>query len=324
MSAPPRLSLLLMGYQQRATVEQAVASCLAQTGAPLQIVLSDDASTDGSYEAMARLAAAYRGPHRVQLNRNPRNLGIGGHFNRLVELADGELLVLAAGDDVSLPQRCERIAAAWEAAGRRPDLVAHPLIDLDADGVRHGTIAVDDLARWDLARWVRERPRVVGAGHAWTRRLDERFGPLDPAIAYEDQVHALRALLGGGAITLDEPLVAYRRGGTSASARPASAEAVRARLQLQNRRHLAEAEQLLQDARTAGAEAVLAPALLPELARQRAFAAQLAAAGWAEAWRALRAHPQAPLAWRLRKAWAVRMAALAAWRHRRARAGAQT
>ena len=319
MEAPaqPQLSLLLLVYQQRSTVEAAVAACLAQRGAPIEIVLSDDASTDGSFEAMQALAAGYRGAHRVLLNRNPVNLGIGAHLNRLVALSSGALLVVAAGDDESLPQRCEVLAAAWDAAARQPDLLASPLLDMAADGSLHGTLAVDDLAQWDLQRWLLQRPQVVGAGHAWTRRSFERFGELAAGIAYEDQVMGFRALAGGGAITLPEALVKYRRGGTSAKALPQTADAVRERLRLQNRRHLAEVEQLRRDAVTAGVQATVHPALQAEWDRQRCLSDLLAADGWAAAWASLTRAGALPWAWRLRKLLAVQAAGLTAWKYRR-------
>ena len=313
----PRLSLLLLVYNQAATVEQAVNSCLAQQGEPIELLLSDDASTDHSFALMQRLAADYHGPHLVRLNRNPHNLGIGAHLNRLVALSQGELLVVAAGDDASLPQRCQRLAQAWEAAGRRPDLLASPLVDMAADGSLHGLVVVDDLGQWDLARWLRERPHVIGAGHAWTRRAFERFGPLHPHIAYEDQVMGFRALAGGGALTLPEPLVNYRRGGTSAKALPQTAEAVRERLRVQNRRHLAEVEQLRRDAVVAGLAAQVHPALQAEWERQRCLQALLAGQGWAAGWAAARQADTLPWGWRLRKLLAVQGATLTAWRYRR-------
>ena len=313
----PRLSLLLLVYNQAATVEQAVNSCLAQQGEPIELLLSDDASTDHSFALMQRLAADYHGPHLVRLNRNPHNLGIGAHLNRLVALSHGELLVVAAGDDASLPQRCQRLAQAWEAAGRRPDLLASPLVDMAADGSVHGLVAVDDLAQWDLARWLRERPHVIGAGHAWTRRAFERFGPLHPHIAYEDQVMGFRAMAGGGALTLPEPLVHYRRGGTSAKGRPHTAEGVRERMRVQNQRHLAEVEQLRRDAEVAGLAAQVHPALQAEWDRQRCLHALLAAEGLAEALAAAAAFPALSWHWRLRKLMAVQAAGLTAWNHRR-------
>ena len=52
---------------------------------------------------MQAAVAGYRGPHRIVLNRNPANLGIGAHLSQLVAMSRGELLFVAAGDDVSLP-----------------------------------------------------------------------------------------------------------------------------------------------------------------------------------------------------------------------------
>lgn len=314
---PARLSLMLMVYNQRDTVAAAAASCLAQQGPPIDILLSDDASTDGSGEVLAALAADYRGPHHVRLNRNPVNLGIGAHFNRMVALTQGELLVVAAGDDESLPHRCERLRQVWDAAGRQPDLIASPLWDVDAQGQVHGRIEVDPLADWTLARWLTQRPKVIGAGHAWTRRAFERFGPFDPGIAYEDQVMTLRALLGGGALTLDEPLVRYRRGGTSAKALPSTATAVRQRLRVQNDRHLAEVEQLRRDAERAGEGARVDAVLQAEWRRQACLRDLLHSAGWASGAAAALRHPGVAWGWRLRKLLAVRCAGLTAFKYRR-------
>src|SRR4051794_36683637 len=121
--APARISVLLLACNQAATARAAAESVLAQTGAPLEIVLSDDASSDHTFAVLEEVAAAYRGPHRVRARRNPVNLGIGAHYNRLLEETEGELLVTAAGDDLSLPHRVERLAAAWDASGRRADLI---------------------------------------------------------------------------------------------------------------------------------------------------------------------------------------------------------
>ena len=64
-AAFPNVSLLVLTYQQRALLDGAVASAFAQDCEPIEIVLSDDGSKDGSYERLLELAAAYRGPHRV-------------------------------------------------------------------------------------------------------------------------------------------------------------------------------------------------------------------------------------------------------------------
>ena len=66
---------------------------------------------------MQEMAAAYRGPHRVILNRNPRNLGITAHVDRIMELTSGGFVVQNAGDDVSVPERTERWSPPGSARG---------------------------------------------------------------------------------------------------------------------------------------------------------------------------------------------------------------
>ena len=267
--------MLLIAYRQQHTVADAVAGALAQSWSPLEIVISDDASDDGTWAAIERAVAGYDGPHRLVLNRNPVNLGIGAHLSKLVELSRGELLFVTAGDDVSLPERVARTMAAWEATGRRADLIASPLVDIDDAGTVHGELRPSDLATWrSAADWVARQPYVVGAGQAWTRRLFERFGPLPAGTVAEDLILTFRAIVSGGALTLDEPLVRYRRGGLSRRRRALAPRQVRDRM-LRNAQHsLVELPQMLADAARAGVLDEAGPLLRTRLERERHIAAQ--------------------------------------------------
>ena len=297
----PRISLLLLACNQQASARAAAESCLAQTGEPLEIVLSDDASTDDTFAELQRAAEAYRGPHRVRAQRNPGNLGIGAHYNRLLAETSGALLVTAAGDDFSLPHRVQRLTAAWDATGGRADLLASHFTDMAPDGQLGATVVTDDLASLTLEGWCRRRPYTVGATHGFTRRMMERFGPFIADVWYEDRVMTLRALSGGGAVTVPEPLVHYRRGGTSRWPRAHSGEQLVGWVRTQNRRVLAELNQHLEDARLAGVEPAVAAALAPTLAREQYLAAMLDARDAAQRWQACRAATGLPAGWRLRK-----------------------
>lgn len=298
----PRVSLLLLGYNQQRFIEEAALACLAQRSEPIDIVFSDDASTDSTFAVLQSVAAAYRGPHAVLVRRNETNLGIADHYNRLLEVAHGDLLVSAAGDDVSQPDRVARLLQAWDATGGAADLVASHVVDIDAEGVAHGVLRIDDLARWrGVADWARGRPHVIGASHAFTRRLMRRFGPIDAALHYEDQIIAFRAIASGGAVTVDAPLVRYRRGGLSS--RPAfESDDQRRDWQMQRlRREIAEREQLMRDAVVVGCEVVVAAAL-EDSRRRQDYLLQLYGAGSAALrWRALRQAVQVPAVWRVRK-----------------------
>ena len=269
--------MLLIAYRQVDTVAAAIAGALAQTYPALEILVSDDASDDGTWAEIEAALADYRGPHRIVRNRNPINLGIGAHLSQLVAMSQGELIFIAAGDDVSMPQRCERTVAAWLAHQRRPDLIASALIDIDARGHRHGTVRPSDLAAWrSAADWIARQPHVIGAGQAWTRRVFDRFGPLPAGTVAEDLIMVFRAVVSGGAITLDEALVQYRRGGLSQRRRALHASQVSAKLASNARHSLVELPCLLRDAALAGVSEQVAPGLQKQLARERHVASQLA------------------------------------------------
>jgi GT2 family glycosyltransferase len=301
-AVPPRASLLLLAYNQAATVQEAALACLAQDCEPLEIVFSDDASGDDTFAILQDVAARYHGPHRVQVRRNERNLGIGAHYNALMEVASGELLITAAGDDVSLRQRVARLLLAWDATQGRADLVASHVFDVDDQGRARGVLRIDDLSRWrSVADWARQRPYIIGAGHAFTRRMMQRFGPLHPGLAYEDQIMVFRAIAAGGAVTVDEPLVQYRRGGTSGRQRFDSPAEMLAWEQRRRDRERTEAEQLMSDAATVGCESLVRQALQFTVLRRDTLDRLHAVRSLAARVTVLRGAAGLPWGWRLKK-----------------------
>jgi glycosyltransferase involved in cell wall biosynthesis len=298
----PRASMIVLAYNQEATVRDAVASCLAQECEPIEIILSDDFSTDSTYTILQEMAAAYRGPHRVWARRSERNLGIGEHYNQLVDAASGELLVTAAGDDLSRPSRVARLLAAWDATGGKVDLIASHVNDLDDDGKLHGVMRVDDLSVYrGVDDWSRKRPYIIGAGHAFTRRMMKRFGPMDAGVFYEDQIMVFRAIASGGAATVDEALVDYRRGGTSRRPIFDSMSHMKRWTTRQYNRSLAEIRQLMKDAQVAGCEALMREHVKMDLAKITYQLAIHASTTSDERWAAYHAASPLSVSWRLRK-----------------------
>jgi len=212
----PLATLYVAAYNQERFVGDAIQGAFAQTYQPLQIVLSDDASTDATFAVMRQMAASYAGPHAVVLNRNARNLGIPAHVDRIMEISDGALIVQNAGDDVSLPQRVERLVEVWR-AGRGGILAIHSAkYRIDDDGAVLGRqvdrTPIDGHSPLDLLTC---RPSVSGASMAWDRRVFDHFGPLGTTPIFEDYPICLRAATLGDVVYLDEPLLHYRLGGLS-------------------------------------------------------------------------------------------------------------
>src|SRR6266849_9203349 len=115
----PLLTFAIAALNQERFIREAVDAAFAQTYSPLEIILSDDCSEDRPFEIMCEMAKVYRGPHRIVLNRNPIRRSIGVHINRIMEVSQGELILAAAGDDISLPQRAQSTYEAWESSGRK-------------------------------------------------------------------------------------------------------------------------------------------------------------------------------------------------------------
>jgi glycosyltransferase involved in cell wall biosynthesis len=83
---------------QRDFIARAVRSALAQEVEGLEILVADNQSDDGTWEALQPFAG-----QGVRLHPNPANLGLFGNFNRCLELAQSPYLRLLSGDDVLAP-----------------------------------------------------------------------------------------------------------------------------------------------------------------------------------------------------------------------------
>ncbi len=212
-----KVTILFLTFNQENFVKESALSCLAQIGDPLEIIFSDDCSTDNTFAILQEATQNYNGPHQVVLRQNMHNLGIADHYNTLVKLAKGDLLITAAGDDFSYPNRAQTLLNVWLSSGCKLDLIASHARAFTYGGQdKNQLVKVDQLARWNgPADWCKKRPYVVGATHAFTKRIWTEFGDIASEALYEDQIITLRALCLGGALTVQTPLLNYRAGGIS-------------------------------------------------------------------------------------------------------------
>ncbi len=75
----PLVTFTLFAYNHEKYIrEKAVEGALAQTYTPLEIILSDDCSTDRTFEIIQEIAKSYTGKHQLVINRNKKNLGLAG------------------------------------------------------------------------------------------------------------------------------------------------------------------------------------------------------------------------------------------------------
>jgi glycosyltransferase involved in cell wall biosynthesis len=106
----PLVTFALFAYNQERYIREAVDGAFSQTYEPLEIILSDDCSTDQTCKIMQEMAAGYDGPHKMRVLWNEVNLGSAGYINSIVASANGHIVCSAAGDDISVQQRTEILA----------------------------------------------------------------------------------------------------------------------------------------------------------------------------------------------------------------------
>jgi succinoglycan biosynthesis protein ExoO len=119
----PLVSVIMANYNGADHVAGAVRSVLNQSLASLELILSDDGSTDGGLER-ARAAAGPDERLRI-LEGGPRS-GPGAARNRAIRAARGEWIAVVDSDDFIHRERLERLLAAAERDGA--DIVADDLL----------------------------------------------------------------------------------------------------------------------------------------------------------------------------------------------------
>lgn len=207
----PLVTFALFAYNQEKYIHEAIAGAFAQTYSPLEIILSDDGSSDRTFEIMREMAEAYRGPHAVKLNRNIVNLGLIDHINKIFEMASGDLIVAAAGDDISLPSRTSRLVDAYGETGGNAMLLHSSVSKIDENGENLGVLQPPVITeKMNLDKIALSSALYIGATGAWNKNLYHDFGPLKFKQAYEDLTLGFRAALSNSMVYIDEPLVKYR------------------------------------------------------------------------------------------------------------------
>ncbi len=149
----PRVSICVPAYNHGRFLRAAIESALAQTWADLEVVVSDNCSTDETSDVVRAFAGR---DTRVRYEPAPAHLGMAENFNRCLALARGEYVKYLCADDI-LEARCvERLVAALELHGAVLVACARYLVDESSHAIR-------SVARFAERDW-------AGPGHEAARR----------------------------------------------------------------------------------------------------------------------------------------------------------
>lgn len=212
----PLVTFALLSYNQEKYIREAVEAALAQDYPNLEIIISDDCSTDGTVEQARLVVADYKGPHRVSLRSTKSNCGPFRHVLDVAAIANGKVLVLAAGDDISKITRVSRLAKAWTAGDVWGMSSRYDTIDAFGN-VTGVNLRTEELfsPEFDLRRYFKDDNDISivhGATSAYSIELFRKISAFDaPWILAEDGTLSLIInFLGKKIIHLDESLVNYR------------------------------------------------------------------------------------------------------------------
>jgi teichuronic acid biosynthesis glycosyltransferase TuaG len=106
MSDGPLVSVIMSAYNGADLIGESIDSVLAQTYDPIELVVVDDCSTDGTPEVVEAYAKQH--PDRIRLERKSDRRGPCRRRNDALDLARGELIAWLDQDDLWLPEKTER------------------------------------------------------------------------------------------------------------------------------------------------------------------------------------------------------------------------
>lgn len=112
-------SVLMVSFNHEPYIEEALQSILNQTVPPFEVVLVDDASTDGTWSIVEKFAPRF-GP-RMRAFRNESNIGLSQNIAKVKSLFKGNVISWCSGDDMLNSRTIELVNQAYEASGANPE-----------------------------------------------------------------------------------------------------------------------------------------------------------------------------------------------------------
>lgn len=128
--ARPLVSVVIPSYNHARFLEATIGSVVAQTYRPLELVVVDDGSSDGSVELLRKLFTDIELDKAVLLEQP--NRGAHAAIMRGIEASSGELVAILNSDDFYHPERFERLLP--QLLGGRHDLVFSGVQFVDTNG----------------------------------------------------------------------------------------------------------------------------------------------------------------------------------------------
>ncbi|HKY31765.1 MAG TPA: glycosyltransferase family 2 protein [Candidatus Polarisedimenticolia bacterium] len=212
MAGPLTVSVIVPAHDAEPFLEATLASCVSQTLPPLEVIVVDDASRDGT----ARTAAAFGPPVKVMAGRG---LGVSAARNDGVAAASGEVIAFCDHDDLWEPDKLRRQAEVFQADQGAAMVFTQAVVDDPGAPAGAGTRTIpfiadpeaflrrahEELAHWNFV--------PLSAAAVRASALAGLQGPFDPRYALSEDWDLWLRLARrhpAGLRYIPEPLTRYR------------------------------------------------------------------------------------------------------------------
>lgn len=205
-----KISVCLLTYNHAHLIESTIASVLTQTLTDFELIISDDCSTDKTWDCILVLAAT---DSRIKPVRTPRNIGMAANANYAVAHSSGSYIALLHHDDIYRHDMLEK----WSNSLLRfppAAFVFNPYGVYESSYVYQETMPGECLdGMWLLNRYLLPRWGCIVRGTAMIRRsawdqvggMRERFGLLADVDLW------MRLSMGWQVAYVAEPLITVRQ-----------------------------------------------------------------------------------------------------------------
>ncbi|WP_017714785.1 glycosyltransferase [Kamptonema formosum] len=217
IASNPKVSVIVTVYNLAFFISEALDSVLTQDYDNFEVVVADDASTDGSQEIIKEYLIKY--PNKIKLILNESNQGVTANSNTAFFACSGELIAILDGDDIYLPGK---IKAQVEKFVQDPEVVLCYHATEIFDSATNKTIYVTNQ---NPREYTDSAEEIIARGGILTcavmvRRSACPPGGFDTRLRdTQDWVFLTEVALKGKVARIDRVLCRYRKHGRGASDR---------------------------------------------------------------------------------------------------------
>ncbi len=203
------VSIIIPVYNDLATLPATLDSILQQTYRPLELIIVDDASMDGSFAFAKAYSQQHQKPNiAFAIQRNHVNMGAGVTRNRALELATGRYIAFLDADDLWKPEKIAKQVEVLKSSNRSICYTAYEIFEKDF----RQPIAIQTISP-ELNFEKLHKTNYLGNLTGIYDAVAIGKIPIPNMRKRQDWAMWLDVLkVGGAAIGIQEPLASYRLG----------------------------------------------------------------------------------------------------------------